>query len=187
MSGKYLTEEEIGKVLAAIEYAHILYAGKIDKLSAKAIAHMRSKTKNEWKDILDESYYILTAKESETPQTDAADTVRKIRQHTIFHSDDDETEFAFHLTTGQAVALIARIRAESAQEARDELEEWRRIKALFRFEHAHKGRKEGRYVGQYHGHAHDKAGMWDSDNGPLAGKECAVCAAFRAAIAGKEE
>lgn len=33
------------------------------------------------------------------------------------------------------------------------------------------------------GHAHRDPGIWDSDNGPLAGKECGWCKAWAAAVA----
>jgi len=49
----------------------------------------------------------------------AREVVRKIRANTIFHSDDDETEFSFHMTTGQAVAEISRIRADAVKAERE--------------------------------------------------------------------
>lgn len=32
------------------------------------------------------------------------------------------------------------------------------------------------------GHGHDVPGIWDSDNGPLAGKECAWCKTWHSAL-----
>jgi len=59
--------------------------------------------------------------------------------------------------------------------------EWERIKALYRNEWA--ARKESCYKqNQYHGHGHSIDGVWDGDNGPLLGCECAACAMHNAAL-----
>lgn len=68
---------------------------------------------------------------------------------------------------------------------RAQLAEWNRIKALFREEARY--RKDARNPYGSHGHQISGIWDWDSDNGPLAGHECAACAAARAALDGKEK
>lgn len=62
---------------------------------------------------------------------------------------------------------------------RAKLEKWENVARLFSIEAKIRGRKKDAYPG----HSHDVAGIWDSDNGELAGTECAACAAYRAALA----
>ena len=59
-------------------------------------------------------------------------------------------------------------------------EEYEAIKAAYRKEWAAK--KNTMHPNQYHGHAHSVDGIWDCDNGALAGCECAACILHRAAI-----
>jgi hypothetical protein len=56
---------------------------------------------------------------TEVEREEAQEVVRKIRANTIFHSDDDGTEFSFHMTTGQAIAEIIRIRADAVKAERE--------------------------------------------------------------------
>ena len=65
-----------------------------------------------------------------------------------------------------------------------EVEEWRAIKATYLIEYA--ARPNGFRPGQYRGHAHDIDGIWDRDNGTLAGCKCAACMMHQAAIANAE-
>ena len=65
-----------------------------------------------------------------------------------------------------------------------EVEEWRAIKAAYLIEYA--ARPNELHPRQYHGHAHDLDGIWDRDNGVLAGCQCVVCMMHRAAIAHAE-
>ena len=65
-----------------------------------------------------------------------------------------------------------------------EVEEWRAIKAAYLIEYA--ARPNGFRPGQYRGHAHDIDGIWDRDNGTLAGCKCAACMMHQAAIANAE-
>jgi hypothetical protein len=44
-------------------------------------------------------------------------------------------------------------------------------------------RSKGRDEGNAPGHAHEVPGIWDSDNGPLSGTECAWCKAWNTARA----
>jgi hypothetical protein len=79
-----------------------------------------------------------------------------------------------------------RVQAATARPSREEelreLSEWREIKELFRAENVARPPMTIRRC-FYHGHAHDIDGIWDSDNGALAGKKCAACTAARAALA----
>jgi hypothetical protein len=69
--------------------------------------------------------------------------------------------------------------ASGRRQEEPELAEWRRIKRLFREEY--RCRSSPGNVG-YPRHSHAKAGIWDSDNGKLAGHECAACAAQKSAL-----
>lgn len=66
----------------------------------------------------------------------------------------------------------------------NELDEWERIKKLFREEWEVKGKQQGKTGNKnlYHGHSHDITGVWDSDNKEIAGHRCAACAATQAAL-----
>lgn len=66
-----------------------------------------------------------------------------------------------------------------------EVGEWRAIKAAYLIEYA--ARPNAFHPGQYHGHAHDIDGIWDRDNGVLAGCKCVACMVHRAAIANAEK
>ena len=66
-----------------------------------------------------------------------------------------------------------------------EVGEWRAIKSAYLIEYA--ARPNAFHPGQYHGHAHDIDGIWDRDNGVLAGCKCVACMVHRAAIASAEK
>lgn len=77
---------------------------------------------------------------------------------------------------------------DEAKAQRDELlaevEEWRAIKAAYLVEYA--AMPSHSRPGQYHGHAHDIDGIWDSHNRMFAGCKCAACMMHRAAIISAE-
>lgn len=52
------------------------------------------------------------------------------------------------------------------------------IAKLIEVENQKLRRRNGPWRNPYHSHAHDKSGIWDGDNGDLAGKRCAACALF---------
>ena len=83
----------------------------------------------------------------------------------------------------KADAEIATLKAQR-DELLAEVEEWRAIKAAYLIEYA--ARPNGFRPGQYRGHAHDIDGIWDRDNGTLAGCKCAACMMHQAAIANAE-
>lgn len=66
-----------------------------------------------------------------------------------------------------------------------EVGEWRAIKSAYLIEYA--ARPNAFHPGQYHGHAHDIDGIWDRDNGVLAGCKCVACMVHRAAIESAEK
>ena len=80
-------------------------------------------------------------------------------------------------------SCIATLKAQR-DELLAEVEEWRAIKAAYLIEYA--ARPNGFRPGQYRGHAHDIDGIWDRDNGTLAGCKCAACMMHQAAIANAE-
>ena len=80
--------------------------------------------------------------------------------------------------------LIATLKAQR-DELLAEVEEWRVIKAAYLIEYA--ARPNEFQPRQYHGHAHDVDGIWDRDNGALAGCQCVACMVHRAAIANAEK
>jgi hypothetical protein len=95
--------------------------------------------------------------------------------------DSGENQIAKEID--HAIFLIPIVSAQSSEKAlweadHVELAEWRRIKKLFREEAKYRNDSRNAYAG----HSHSKPGIWDSDNGPLAGHECAACAAARAAL-----
>ena len=79
---------------------------------------------------------------------------------------------------------IATLKAQR-DELLAEVEEWRAIKAAYLIEYA--AMPSHSRPGQYHGHAHDIDGIWDSDNRMFAGCKCAACMMHRAAIANAEK
>ena len=85
-------------------------------------------------------------------------------------------EWRNSLSNTEAEALIESAFAAQRQAGREEA--LGHIKALFIEEEKHRPSRNG----QYSGHCHDIIGIWDSDNGPLAGKECAVCAVRKLAL-----
>lgn len=62
--------------------------------------------------------------------------------------------------------------------ARVDAKRWRDIVQSFVDEIPHRSAVRGNAPG----HGHDVPGIWDSDNGPLAGKECAWCKTWHSAL-----
>ena len=72
--------------------------------------------------------------------------------------------------------------SEQAKNMRFDAESWQSILEAVMREMPHHGRGDGNAPG--HGHA--IPGIWDKDNGELAGKECAWCKTWSAARAAIE-
>lgn len=96
----------------------------------------------------------------------------QLRQHKNDYMDAAE---------GTRKALLAEIEALTAERdaLRKDAERYRDIVAAVVREHPH--RKSG--GGNAPGHGHSVPGVWDSDNGALAGTECAWCKTWNEAIA----
>ena len=107
---------------------------------------------------------------------DAARAKQEYAPHQI-PDESPPTECEIMATT------IATLKAKH-DELLAEVEEWRAIKAAYLIEYA--ARPNGFRPGQYRGHAHDIDGIWDRDNGTLAGCKCAACMMHQAAIANAE-
>ncbi len=92
---------------------------------------------------------------------------------------------AYHITVVERLHNeLATLKAQR-DELLAEVEEWRAIKAAYLIEYA--ARPNKLHPRQYHGHAHDLDGIWDRDNGALAGCQCVACMRHRAAIANAEK
>jgi hypothetical protein len=78
-------------------------------------------------------------------------------------------------------ALIAYIDGRTAGAAPDDVRDstWRKLlEAVVREFPRHMGRRNN---GNAPGHCHSRPGIWDDDNGALAGKPCAWCIAWNGA------
>ncbi len=72
---------------------------------------------------------------------------------------------------------IERLRQHVAEAVAAERERWRPVLDAVVRELACKGERRGNAPG----HAHSIPGVWDSDNGPIAGTPCSWCAAWKIA------
>lgn len=112
------------------------------------------------------------------------------------NTDDRIAEIDYYDNQHDARRIVACVNACAGMDDPDtelsalraQVEEWETIKKAFVEEYNLKNKGWTRNTLDYHSHSHDIAGVWDSDNGSLAGKKCAACMAMRAALAaaGKE-
>lgn len=102
---------------------------------------------------------------------------RAINNRAPIHPDDLESLLAERAELKQQLAAASPA-AESYELFRQEAKRWRDIVRSFANEIPHRSAVRGNAPG----HGHDVPGIWDSDNSPLAGKECAWCKTWHSAL-----
>lgn len=163
-----------------------------DELESKIIIDMVGGNSEQWREIRDVIAHIRAESADQARKEAAERAVRFFDDFRICvppnkYNMPQETLDQLRATIiGDSVIkenLTTDHKYDCAAYATEELKEYRKIKDLYRKEWEVKGVNcRERYTKMYHGHGHRNPGLWDGDNGKLAGCECAACLLHNAAL-----
>lgn len=122
---------------------------------------------------------------AEPPYPTEVEPLIRLSDYEALQADRDQQYDMKVKTREQRDAVTAKLNALQAEceKLRKDTERYRGIAAAVLREHPHRNHNRGNAPG----HGHSIPGVWDEDNGALAGKECAWCKTWNEALAAMQE